>query len=61
MGTNLAIEAKKINPLLTKEVIEEKLKSNDFIKNTHIPNHMHKQQKLSSRINFIRDILAEGI
>ena len=57
VGTHIAISKSNVNRSLKKEYIKSMLDHSDFKSNTHIANQLHKKQKLSNRINFIRDML----
>jgi hypothetical protein len=43
--------------IFNKNLIEEELKSPEFKKFTHVANELHKKQKLSGRVNYIRSML----
>lgn len=59
VGVWSAIKTSKLNLNLTTERIEEKINDINFKKYTHVANQLHKKHKLSSRINYIRDMLTE--
>ena len=59
VGVLQAISKGNVNNDISKEFIMESLNSPEFKKNTHIANQSHKKQKLSSRINFICDMLQK--
>ncbi|WP_081950402.1 DUF262 domain-containing protein [Chromobacterium haemolyticum] len=57
VGTWVAICQGPLKEGLSKEYIIERLNSAEFKKNTHVANQLHRKQKLSTRINFIYEIL----
>jgi len=57
VGTYLALESGKINEDLTSEDIRKLMDCDQFKRNTHVANELHKKEKLVGRIEFIRDML----
>lgn len=60
IGTWKALQDNKINTSLTPAEIADLLQNDEFKKNTHVPNQLHKKQKLTDRVNYIRNMLVEG-
>lgn len=60
IGTLKALQSNKINHGLTSRQIEAVLQHDEFKKNTHVPNQLHRKQKLTDRVNYIRDMLIEA-
>lgn len=59
IGTWKALQDNKINTNLTPEKIANLLQNDEFKKNTHVPNQLHRKQKLTDRVNYIRNMLIE--
>jgi uncharacterized protein with ParB-like and HNH nuclease domain len=57
VGTFLAIQSGIDESRLNTDIIKEAINSSKFKENTHIANQLHKKEKLSARIEFIRDLL----
>lgn len=60
VGTWLAINNGGISSDITKEIISDKLNSPALQKYTHTANHIHKQEKLNGRVEFIFNLLVNG-
>lgn len=57
VGVCLALAKGRISENLSKEVIEKKLNSSDFKKNTHVANQLHKKDKLRGRVDYVKNML----
>ncbi|CRM05830.1 hypothetical protein [Pseudomonas sp. 24 E 1] len=58
IGVWKALQDGKIKESLTPEKIATVLQNDEFKKNTHVPNQLHKKQKLTDRVNYIRSMLS---
>lgn len=59
VGTWKVLQNNKINMSITPSKIADLLQNDEFKRNTHVPNQLHKKQKLTARIDYIRDMLTE--
>lgn len=57
IGVLKALESGKEIKELSRQEIIENIDKEDFKKNTHVANQLHKKQKLSARVNFICNML----
>jgi hypothetical protein len=61
LGVDRFLQSGEKSTKVMKARIEEKLKSSELRKFTHVANESHKKVRLSGRVNFIYDMLKSGI